>query len=566
MAPRPSESNITFSAMNKIAKFDEGDYRTWVTDPIRKRAVYHFMEQIGELVNRLHYKRDIDLDEEDALFEWGHPTALYRSIRNLMAHNPHRAFKFPGMKAGAYEHLYTAITEAFAELDGIVEVLKLVKQTISSCYPTLRSGMSCQTSMLGIRPSQPELISGRLSLIFKLQYGHLASYGEYLEMVLSAETDGIQAVEALIENVTAQDLLSEQDLEDLTFGLSAIEEWIIEKTARTNAADEVIQGREAELLGELGTEQALAELEDRYWPVCAVASSGHSGIRLGDPAIVFARQYHSLMGTIGKSLLAKLCKIDNGVAGEWQAVTKLESWGKTLIYFIQEHGKAKNEHATTMRHSSEDAGTWTVDEERMLRLYLDGSKDGKTTEGTKRWIFAVSVEAWWVKVTRLAEAFEERRFERSTDTGASAYEIATRLLDQADYLEHHFPTIYKDAKPPSQEDVTKLAEYHELMHEVYEYIYRSAMDKHDQNEERCRKHVVAISVARAEQHRCALDDQRLVQQKSGPCKDHGILSDSHGGRVRGSSSDWHYSDPGGLSHISSGSRSDVSALLTLPHF
>ncbi|TPX49510.1 hypothetical protein SeLEV6574_g01422 [Synchytrium endobioticum] len=58
---------IDIPAMNKIAKFDEGDYRTWVTDPIRKRAVYHFMEQIGELVNRLHYKRDMDLAEKDAL-------------------------------------------------------------------------------------------------------------------------------------------------------------------------------------------------------------------------------------------------------------------------------------------------------------------------------------------------------------------------------------------------------------------------------------------------------------------------------------------------------------------
>ncbi|TPX31891.1 hypothetical protein SeMB42_g07688 [Synchytrium endobioticum] len=118
---------IDIPAMNKIAKFDEGDYRTWVTDPIRKRAVYHFMEQIGELVNRLHYKRDMDLAEKDALYEWGQPTALYRLIRNLMAHNPHRVIKFPGMRAGAFKHLYLAITEAFARLDGIVEMLKLVK-------------------------------------------------------------------------------------------------------------------------------------------------------------------------------------------------------------------------------------------------------------------------------------------------------------------------------------------------------------------------------------------------------------------------------------------------------
>ncbi|TPX37787.1 hypothetical protein SeMB42_g06881 [Synchytrium endobioticum] len=120
--------------MNKTGKFDAGDYRTWVTDPIRKRAVYHFMEQIGELVNRLHYKRDIDLAERDAMYEWGQPTATYRLIRNVIAHNPHRAVKVPGMKAGAYEHLYTAITEAFAELDEIVEMLKLEKYNKSNLY------------------------------------------------------------------------------------------------------------------------------------------------------------------------------------------------------------------------------------------------------------------------------------------------------------------------------------------------------------------------------------------------------------------------------------------------
>ncbi|TPX44894.1 hypothetical protein SeLEV6574_g04216 [Synchytrium endobioticum] len=114
-------------AMNNIGKFDELDHQTWVADLIRKRAVYLFVEEIGELVNRLHYKRNIDLVEKDALCQWGYLTGPYRLIRNVMAHNPHCAVKFPGMRAGAYEHLYLAITEAFAHLDEMVENLDLVR-------------------------------------------------------------------------------------------------------------------------------------------------------------------------------------------------------------------------------------------------------------------------------------------------------------------------------------------------------------------------------------------------------------------------------------------------------
>ncbi|TPX44042.1 hypothetical protein SeMB42_g04461 [Synchytrium endobioticum] len=117
---------IDIPAMNNIGKFDGLDHQTWVTDLIRKRAVYHFVEEIGELVNRLHYKRDIDLVEKDALYQWGYQTGPYRLIRNVMAHNPHCAVKFPGMRAGAYEHLYLAITEAFAHLDEMVENLDLI--------------------------------------------------------------------------------------------------------------------------------------------------------------------------------------------------------------------------------------------------------------------------------------------------------------------------------------------------------------------------------------------------------------------------------------------------------
>ncbi|TPX32478.1 hypothetical protein SeMB42_g07610, partial [Synchytrium endobioticum] len=58
---------IDIPAMNNIGKFDELDHQTWVADLIRKRAVYLFVEEIGELVNRLHYKRNIDLVEKDAL-------------------------------------------------------------------------------------------------------------------------------------------------------------------------------------------------------------------------------------------------------------------------------------------------------------------------------------------------------------------------------------------------------------------------------------------------------------------------------------------------------------------
>ncbi|TPX49519.1 hypothetical protein SeLEV6574_g01429 [Synchytrium endobioticum] len=118
---------IDIPAMNNIRKLDEGDHQTWVTDPIRKRAVYHFVEQIGELVNRLHYKRDIDLAENDTLYQWGYLTGPYQLIRNVMAHNPHRVVKFPGMRSDAYGHLYLAITDAFAHVDEIAKMLKLVK-------------------------------------------------------------------------------------------------------------------------------------------------------------------------------------------------------------------------------------------------------------------------------------------------------------------------------------------------------------------------------------------------------------------------------------------------------
>ncbi|TPX49512.1 hypothetical protein SeLEV6574_g01420 [Synchytrium endobioticum] len=48
-----------------------------------------------------------------------------------MAHNPHRVVKLPGMRVGAYEHLYLAITEAFANLDIMIEMLNLAGNTDS---------------------------------------------------------------------------------------------------------------------------------------------------------------------------------------------------------------------------------------------------------------------------------------------------------------------------------------------------------------------------------------------------------------------------------------------------
>ncbi|TPX50271.1 hypothetical protein SeMB42_g01405 [Synchytrium endobioticum] len=51
---------IDIPAMNSIGKFDERDHQTWVDHLVRTRAVYHFVKEIGELLNRLHLKRNID--------------------------------------------------------------------------------------------------------------------------------------------------------------------------------------------------------------------------------------------------------------------------------------------------------------------------------------------------------------------------------------------------------------------------------------------------------------------------------------------------------------------------